>query len=337
MQIDLILEEAAFLAFYLPRGGVQRLARRLPLEALRDRLPKALAERLRFGLYPARITNPVETSCPRSYLPWGKPVVLDRTRPVRFVAPPQASILIVTYGQLELTRLCLASLQQAVGPTPFEVIVVDNGSTDGTVEYLREVENSALLPLRMVENSENRGFAAANNQAAALARAERLVLLNNDTVVTPGWLEGLLSHLDRDPSIGLIGPRTNSCGNEAALPVSYGDLEQMFRFADERAQMHDGQTRELPMVTLFCAALPRSHFRALGGLDERYRVGMFEDDDLSMAVRRAGHRVVLAEDVFVHHYGGAAFSTLSPERYLRIWWQNRRRFEKKWQTKWIPR
>jgi GT2 family glycosyltransferase len=337
VQIDSILEEAAFWAFYLPRGGIQRLARHLPLAAVRDWLPRAWAERLRFGLYPARITDPAPTSCARSHAPWGVPTGLDPDRPVRCDLHPAASILIVTYGQLDLTRLCLASLQRAAGETPFEVIVIDNASTDGTVAYLREVQRSALLPLRVVENGVNRGFAAANNQAAALARAERLVLLNNDTVVTPGWLERLLGHLDRDPTIGLIGPRTNSCGNEAALPVPYRDLGEMFRFAEQRAQERAGQTHELPMITLFCAALARSRFRALGGLDERYRVGMFEDDDLSMSVRRAGQRVVVAEDVFVHHYGGAAFSRLSPERYLRIWWDNRRRFEKKWRTKWIRR
>jgi GT2 family glycosyltransferase len=91
------------------------------------------------------------------------------------------------------------------------------------------------------------------------------------------------------------------------------------------------------MLTLFCTAMPRALWREVGGLDERYRIGMFEDDDLAMAVKQRGRRVVLARDAFVHHYGGAAFSQLSPREYLRIWWENRRRFEEKWGATWQKR
>jgi GT2 family glycosyltransferase len=91
------------------------------------------------------------------------------------------------------------------------------------------------------------------------------------------------------------------------------------------------------MLTLFCAAMSRELYRALGGLDERYGIGMFEDDDLSEAVRHSGRRVVLAHDVFVHHYGGAAFSRLGDYNYLRLWWSNRRVYEKKWNKTWRKR
>ncbi len=83
--------------------------------------------------------------------------------------------------------------------------------------------------------------------------------------------------------------------------------------------------------------MQRALWDEVGGLDERYRVGMFEDDDLAMAVHRRGRKVTLARDVFVHHFGGAAFSRLAPARYLRIWWENRRRFEAKWRTTWARR
>ncbi len=332
-----VLEELQWLAFFIPRQGVQSLARRLPLDRLRDALPAVIGEKLRFGLYPARVTDANEVMCARSYADWGTPADLDPSLMVRYDAPPRASVLLVTYGNLELTRLCLASLQRCAGPLPFEVIVADNASTDGTAVWLRELEARALLPLRVIANADNRGYAAANNQAAQLARGDVLVLLNNDTVLTPGWLDRLVATLDGDRTIGLIGPATNSCGNEAEVGTRYSDLSAMQRFAAGYTAEHAGERIDLPMLTLFCAAIPTALYRRIGGLDEQFQVGMFEDDDLAMAVRREGARVVLARDIFVHHYGGASFSQLAQSRYLRIWWQNRRRFEKKWHVSWQKR
>jgi GT2 family glycosyltransferase len=334
--VDLV-EELRWLAFFVPRQGVQWLARRLPLAALRERLPRVIGDRLRMGLYPARVTDARAVDVPRVHAAWGDPAELDAARVSSQGAAPRVSILMVTYGNLALTRLCLASVQRAAGATPFEVIAVDNASPDGdgTVAWLRAQES--LLPLTVIANAHNAGFAAANNQAAARARGDVLVFLNNDTVVPPGWLERLLAPLDEDPRVGLVGPTTNSCGNEARIDAPYAALAELAPFAAERARTHAGRRRELPMLELFCAAMPRALFEAIGGLDERYRVGLFEDDDLAMAVRARDRRVVLAEDAFVHHFGGAAFSRLPPSRYLRIWWQNRRQFEAKWGTRWQPR
>src|SRR5262249_37418630 len=147
-----------------------------------------------------------------------------------------------------------------------------------------------------------------------------LVFLNNDCVVTPGWLEKLAGHLERDARIGIIGPVTNSGGNgEAQLGTRYHDLDGMSRFAEEYTSAHAGEVVDVPMLALFCAAVTRARFAEVGGLDERYGLGLFEDDDLAMALLREGLRVVLARDVFVHHYGGASFSKLAPSRYLRLW------------------
>lgn len=330
-------DELAFLRFLIPRETVQLAGRHLPLEKLRDLLPRAVSERLRFGLYPARVSDPLAVICAREHPPWGIPATLDPNLPIRFAGPPRVSILMVTYGNWDLTALCLASLQRLAGPTPFELIVVDNCSPDDTQARLLAVEQSGLLPLRVVCNRQNRGFAAANNQAAELARGDVLLLLNNDTIVTTDWLDRLLAVLDEDPTVAMVGPRTNSCGNEAALGTSYEAVADMFAFASRYTDAHRGGRKEPDMLTLFCTAIRTSVWKEVGGLDEGYGLGMFEDDDLTMAVRRLGHRVLLCEDAYVHHYGGAAFGKLSPRKYLRLFFHNRRYFERKWQTEWKKR
>ncbi len=335
-----VLDELAFLTFLAPRAAVQQLSRRIDLQRLRDSLPRWLGERLRLGLYPARITDPLQVVCARQHPAWGNPPTLDATKPLsaRYGnAAPRASVLMVTYGNLDLTRLCLASLQRAAGDIPFEIIVVDNDSRDETPAYLDEVAASGLLPLRVVKNRQNVGFAAGNNQAAALARGDILVFLNNDTVVRPGWLDQMVAALDNDLHTGLVGPMTNSCGNEAQLGTQYSDLEQMEEFAAEYCARHSGQRREPAMLTLFCAAMQKALFQQIGGLDEGYGIGLFEDDDLSMAVRTRGKRLQLLGDVFVHHYGGAAFSRLPAQKYMRLFYMNRRYFERKWHTRWVKR
>jgi GT2 family glycosyltransferase len=127
-------------------------------------------------------------------------------------AQPRASVVIVTFNSLVFTKLCLESVLSNTDPG-YELIVVDNRSTDGTVEYLRELarEHSHVT---VVFNESNRGFAPANNQGLARATGRVLVLLNNDTIVPPGWLAGLSRTLD-DPAIGLAGPVTNRASNEA--------------------------------------------------------------------------------------------------------------------------
>ena len=317
---------------------MQLLARQAPLAALRDALPAAIVAKLRLGLYPARVERPGAPSCERRFIAWGDPATLDPSRPISFAAPPRASVLIVTWGNLSLTRLCLASLQRAQTSTPFEIVLVDNASTDGTAAHLRELEASGLLPLRVVENPANRGFAAASNQAARLARGEVLVFLNPDTVVTDGWLDRLVGHLDADPSIGLLGPATNSCGHpDVEVPTRYRDLGAMFEFAARHTAAHAHELRDITMLPLFAAVMRHDLFTKVGGLDEDYGVGMFEDDDLSMAVRRRGGRVTVAPGAFVHHYGGASFQALPQLRYLRIFWENRRHYEKKWGERWRER
>jgi GT2 family glycosyltransferase len=216
-----------------------------------------------------------------------------------------------------------------------EIIVVDNGSSDGTPAYLQELARHHPN-LRVIANSENRGFAAANNQAMEVAQGEILVLLNNDTVVPRGWLSGLARHLRRDAGIGILGPVTNSTGNEAQVEVGYSTLDEMPDWASRYSRAHANELHRVPVLAMFCLAMTRSAFERIGMLDERFAVGMFEDDDYSRRVHEAGLGVVCAEDVFVHHSGRAAFAKIDDAAYRRLFDENRRQFEMKWGRQWVP-
>ncbi len=248
---------------------------------------------------------------------------------------PRVSVVIVTFNNLELSRQCLESLFEGTSWPNLEVFVIDNASTDGTKEWLRSLAET-YRGLTVILNSDNRGFAAANNQGLAQASGDILVLLNNDTVLSRGWLAALVRHLHSDPSIGLIGPVTNAVGNEAKVEVGYTDVADMPSWAARYVRDHDGERFEIPMLAMFCLAMRREVFDRVGPLDERYDVGMFEDDDYTLRVRHAGFRIVCARDAFVHHWQRAAFGKLADEEYQRIWDSNQRRFEEKWGIVWQP-
>lgn len=247
----------------------------------------------------------------------------------------KASIIILTHNNLHLTRSCIESIFRNTLWPNLELIIVDNASTDGTREYLgelhREHEN-----VKLILNDRNEGFARANNQGIRAATGEYIVLLNNDTIVTRGWLGRLIRRLESDPMVGMVGPVTNSAGNEAKIDVSYSSIEEMEAFAEHRARECEGKAFEIKTLALFCAVMRRKLFDEVGFLDERFEVGMFEDDDLALRVKQAGYRIICCEDVFVHHYHSATFKQFSEQEYLRLFEANRKWFEDKWGIRWEP-
>jgi hypothetical protein len=132
----------------------------------------------------------------------------------------------------------------------------------------------------------------------------------------------------------MVGPVTNAAGNEARVTTTYRTYGELLSYAASRHGTL-GQRFDIPVVTMFCAAMRREVYEAVGGLEEEFEVGMFEDDDYARRVRAAGLRVLCAEDVFVHHFGEASFGKLVPTgQYGAIFLGNRQRFEAKWSTPW---
>jgi GT2 family glycosyltransferase len=247
---------------------------------------------------------------------------------------PHASIVVVTHDNLALTRLCLESVLASTDPV-YELVVIDNDSQDGTRSYLLTLARRAAH-VRVLLNESNPGFPAACNQGLAAARGDVLVLLNNDTIVAPGWLDRLAGRLD-DPKVGLVGPVTNRIGNEAEIPVVYETYGELIAFATQRASGHAGQEFDIRMPAMFCLALRRDTWERLGPLDERFGVGTLEDDDYALRSAAAGYRNVCADDVFIHHFGEASFGSLfASGAYSELIDENRRRFEEKWGVPWQP-
>jgi len=248
---------------------------------------------------------------------------------------PRASLVVVTFNSLALTRACLGSILTRTEWPNLEIFVVDNASGDGTREFLEEL-GIERPDLRLILNDTNAGFAAANNQALREATGEYLALLNNDTVVARGWLAGLIRHLASNPEVGLVGPVTNWIGNEAQIPVGYGKVSEMPAWAAEHMRKNDEKLIPIRVLAMFCVAMKRETFELIGELDDRFGIGMFEDDDYALRIRRAGLELVCAEDVFVHHEGKAAFRGMEEHRYQCLFAENRRRFEDKWGIRWKP-
>jgi GT2 family glycosyltransferase len=250
------------------------------------------------------------------------------------LGPGSASIVVVTYNGLSFNRLCLESVL-ANTEEDFELIVVDNRSEDGTRSYLTKLSESDAR-VRVLFNARNVGFAPACNQGLALAGGEHVVLLNNDTMVAPGWLGGLLGHL-RDPEVGLVGPVTNRIGNEAEIETHYRTWGEFLELARNRSERYAGEWLEIRTPAMFCLAMRRQTFLRLGPLDEGYEIGLLEDDDYAERARRAGYELRCADDVLVHHFGEASFGQLvSSGEYRQILERNQRRYAQKWGRPWQP-
>ena len=238
---------------------------------------------------------------------------------------PAVSIVIPTFNRLDLTRACLEGLH-ATAPDA-EIIVVDNGSTDGTREFLRAEQKARRLTCLL--NEENIGFGKACNRAAALATGAHVLLLNNDIVPKPGWLEAMLRELD-DPEVGVVGSRLlypdGRIQHAGADFTASGETEHVHRFAagDDPAVR---VTRDYPVVTGASLLVRGELWAALGGFDEGYWMYV-EDVDLCIRAWQLGYRVRYAADsVLIHHESASVPDHAWRDMQVRAGW---RRFNERW-------
>lgn len=248
---------------------------------------------------------------------------------------PKVSVIVLTYNNLELNKVCIKSILSKTAYPNYELIILDNMSTDGTVEYLKELEKLRYENVKIIFNDRNSGFAGGNNIGISSSTGEFILLLNNDTVVTRGWLTNAVKHLLNDPLCGMCGAVTNSIGNEAMIRVNYKNIKDLDCFAYQYTNIHNNQVYEdVDRLAMFCTVIRKEILENYGMLDENYEIGMFEDDDYAKLIKAAGYNFYIAEDVFVHHVNNASFKKLEDTQYKEIFEKNKRYYEKKWGVKW---
>lgn len=246
---------------------------------------------------------------------------------------PRVSVIVLTYNSALFLPSFHHYFRLHTGWPNLELIYADNHSDDGSCELIAGFAESSPC-VKSLCFDENLGFAGGNNAAARTASGDYLVFLNPDTVVTEGWLGRLIAALNYDPLIGLVTPVTNLSSGLNRIDPQYQDCDSMLSFARQLAVSKHAEVMDIPFAPWFCAALRRSAWESIGELDERFRSGMFEDDDYSRRVAEAGLRIVSAEDCFVHHFGGGSFGRLDREKLDAIFQQNRALFEEKWKSPW---
>ncbi len=234
------------------------------------------------------------------------------------------SIVILTYNQLNYTKLCIESIRKFTKSGSYELIIVDNYSTDDTRQWLSEQED-----LTVIYNDENKGFPAGCNQGIAIAKGDSVLLLNNDVIVTPNWLSDMCNALWSDDNIAGVGCVTNYISYYQKVESEYNSFEEMLAFSNNYRQAHSSELPYRIKLVGFCLLLKKKILDKVGVLDEIFTPGNYEDDDLSFRLICAGYDLVLCKGVFIHHFGSVSFNT-DIEKYITLGRKMGELFYKKW-------
>lgn len=239
------------------------------------------------------------------------------------------SIVVPTFNQFNFTKEFLKSLLSKTNNN-FEIIIVDNASSDNTIEYLNSLSEKEVR-IKRVQNNENLGFPIAVNQGIKKAKGNFILIANNDIVLTNNWLERMIEVAESDPKIGIVGPISNSVsGVQIDTNANYKSIDEMHRYAKKVSKESKGQVFEFPRVAFLCTLIKRDVIEKIGGLDERFSPGNFEDDDFCLRAQIAGYKTVIAKDVFIHHYGSKSFKADGEKKYFNRLEINRKLFVDKW-------
>jgi GT2 family glycosyltransferase len=232
----------------------------------------------------------------------------------------KCDLILPLWNQLDYTRRCIESLFATVD-VPSRLIVVDNGSNDGTGEYLRGLRPPPLIQVETIHNDANRGYGVAVNQGLKIVSAPFVCVLNNDTEFTPRWLSTMIDVTFRDHRIGIVNPESSNFGVRPRKGESILDL----------AKGLEPQRREFEEIGNcigFCMLVKRDVLQNVGHFDESYGNAFFEDTDFSMRAKRAGYNCVKACGAYVYHHEHKTIEAL-PDRE-KLFAENRSKYEKKW-------
>lgn len=222
------------------------------------------------------------------------------------------SIIVLTYNQLELTKQCFRTIKTNTD-LDYEVIVVDNCSTDGTRDYITANLKGIFPQSKYLLNDTNKGFAAGVNQGISLASGEYICFLNNDTEVTENWLTHMIYALNTYKDAMIVGP------------VSTGTFPP--QYVDDIGKVSDS-IKEVNILYGFCIVFSRTLILKIGMLDERYKIGNFEDHDFHERAIRIGGKLIVDCNTYIYHHCHKSWKSKLQLDYTTI--VNQKQFENKW-------
>lgn len=231
------------------------------------------------------------------------------------------SIIIPTWNHLDLTQKCIKSIRETCMDEDYEIIVVDNASTDGSVEWL-----SRQPDILLIVNDKNLGFPKACNQGAMLARGD-LFFLNNDTILCKGTLRRLREGLYADGTIGAVRPRQN-----ADIVLAYPNMamlseEQWVKYGNHLNAASDMDLFALEYCMGFAVLIKRTVWDKVGEFDERFGMGNYEDNDYGLRILKAGYRNILVANCFIFHRWHSSWDKAELDKWMK---RNKEIFNEKW-------
>ena len=240
--------------------------------------------------------------------------------------PPKAAIILVSYNNIEMTRNCIASIRENCISESYELVVVDNASKDGSVEWLKSQQK-----IKLICNNENVGFPKACNQGIEVAGAESdIFFLNNDTLLMPNSLFWLRMGLYEQEDVGACGSVSNAVGNHQKIKEIYDTVGGYIEYALKHNVPERYPYEERMYLIGFAMLIKRTVVEQVGILDERFSPGNFEDTDYGIRIIKEGYRNRVCRNSFIFHWGSQSFGK-KLENYKKLLERNKKMFEEKWQ------
>lgn len=216
---------------------------------------------------------------------------------------PTVSIVLLAYNHLDYTKICVENLYRYTADVSFELITVDNGSSDGTKEYFESLPNE-----KKISFPQNIGVDKAVNSGFRQAEGTYVMNLSNDIVPTSRWLSNLVACMESDPDIGMVVPICNYSSNDQQMNLPYRSQAEIQAFAKGYNKTNPKLWEDRLRLVTYTCLFRGSVVREIGGFDEEFNPGAYDDDAISCRIRRMGYRLILAADTYVHHFGSVTFN-----------------------------